>query len=95
MVVDGELLLLLLINPSTAMVSTARLCARRKQGPGKQGRCQKHHRSSCSHDFSLRRAEPPSDMVARLRVSLGHGTVDDARYDIISLPGRRVTLVKI
>jgi hypothetical protein len=34
-------------------------------------------------------------MVARLRVSLGHGTVDGARYDIISLLGRSVTLVKI
>jgi len=34
-------------------------------------------------------------MEARLRVSLGHGTVDDARYDIISLLGRRVTLVNL
>jgi hypothetical protein len=39
--------------------ATACLCStRRKQRPGNQGRCQYHHRSSCSHECSFRGAEP-------------------------------------
>jgi hypothetical protein len=51
---------------ATVSPAAVRLCTRRKQRPGKQGRCQYHRRSSCSHDFSFRRAKPPSHMVARL-----------------------------
>jgi hypothetical protein len=43
---------------STASTAAACLCTRRKQRPSKQGGCQDHHRSSSSHDFSFRRAEP-------------------------------------
>src|SRR5467141_2743276 len=38
---------------ATAAATTACLCTRRKQRPGKQGGCQYHHRSSCSHYISL------------------------------------------
>jgi hypothetical protein len=44
---------------AAAATTTACLCStRRKQRPGNQGRCQYHHRSSCSHERSFRGAEP-------------------------------------
>jgi hypothetical protein len=49
---------------ATAAASTATsacLCARRKQRPGKQGGCQYHRCSSCSHEFSFRWAGAISD----------------------------------
>jgi len=44
---------------ATAAATTACLCTRRKQRPGKQGGCQYHHRPSSSHDISFQRPEPP------------------------------------
>src|ERR1700730_17492566 len=49
---------------ATSAASTATsacLCARRKQRPGKQGGCQYHRCSSCSHEFSFRWAGAISD----------------------------------
>jgi hypothetical protein len=44
---------------ATATAAAACLCStRRKQRPGNKGRCQYHHRSSCSHERSFRGAEP-------------------------------------
>jgi hypothetical protein len=67
---------------ATAAASTATsacLCARRKQRPGKQGGCQYHRCSSCSHEFSFRWAgaiviiELPArpHIVAQLRMANG------------------------
>lgn len=67
-------------STATAATSTACLCTRRKQGPGKQGGCQYHHHSSSSHEFFLstdraisdhRISRPGPDMVARLRMANG------------------------
>jgi hypothetical protein len=44
--------------PVSTATAAACLCTRRKQRPGNQGGCQYHHRSSSSHEFSFRRAEP-------------------------------------
>src|ERR1700730_3084176 len=48
--------------PSPAAASTAaRLCTRREQRAGKEGGCQYHHRSSCSHESSFRWAGAIND----------------------------------
>jgi hypothetical protein len=43
---------------ATATTAACLCSTRRKQRPGNQGRCQYHHRSSCSHESSFRGAEP-------------------------------------